>query len=527
MIEDSNGVTDCSWFRTAPNVPKAFTYITGGDTKNSGSALTVGRWSNEMVPKLRPLFVLFTGDFNSGNGVDPDSWIQWLTDWSELTVSDDGRRYPIIAVHGNHEDGDFEVLYNLFNSGNDDPQQPREYSYYSLDFGGDLLHVVNVNSQLYLNNVDGTADDGQRSVAHRKQVAWIEQDLAEHGNFTFKIAGYHKPIAPHTQSKSENPWLLEVARIFETYGLDVAHESDTHNHKHTFPLVASEDPEAQEGLVRDDVNGVLYTGEGSWGASPRDNNDDKIYTIDSASINQFKWNHIYPATDTDEARIEIYTVVTGEVVDGELVNRVEGVEAVSDDAPFALPAGITIRKIPFYGQFMKVPFEAISGEPPLPPTNLMGEAISFTSISLSWINQELPINVRSLAVERAVGIGGDFDVVAAGLDPQTTEYSEGNLNDGTDYVYRVRAINVFGDAVSEELVISTPVDTRLRAEFQEGVEGYTGNVVLAIASASPDQAFIAEELSFGQATSDYGGPGVGLGLVRFDNVIGSEAIPDE
>ena len=526
VIEDSNGTTECSWFRTAPNVPEAFTYITGGDTKSSGSALTAGRWSNEMVSKLRPLFILFTGDFNSGNGTNPGSWIQWLTDWSELTVSADGRRYPIIAVHGNHEDGDFEVLYNLFNSGNDDPAQPNNYSYYSLNFAGNLLHVVNLNSQLYLDNIGGTAADGQRSVAHRKQVAWLDSDLAAHADFQFKIAGYHKPIAPHTQSKSENPWLLEVARIFETYGLDVAHESDTHNHKHTFPLVASQDPAAQEGLVRDDVNGVLYTGEGSWGASPRANNDDKVYTIDSAAINQFKWNHIYPAANGEAGRIEIYTVVTAERVNGDLINRVEPVASVSDADPFTPPDGITIREIPFYGQFIELPFEAVSGEAPLAPVDLVGEATSFTSISLSWTNIDNPLNVRNLAVERAPGVGGDFVSIESSLDPDTTTFSEGNLNDGTEYVYRIRAMNVFGDNVSDEVVIRTPEDTRLRAEFQEGVDGYAGNVMLAIASASPDRAFVAQSLSFDQRTGDYGGNGVALGLLRFDNVIGPAGVPD-
>jgi hypothetical protein len=181
VIADETGATDCMWFSTAPATPEPFTYITGGDTKSSGNALRAGRWSNQMVAKLRPLFVLFTGDFNSGDGTDDASWQQWLTDWSELTRAADGRMTPIIAVHGNHEDGDLgSMLYNLFDSGNADPQQPVDYSYGSLTFAGGLLHVINLNSQLYLNGL---------TAAHARQTDWLAEDLAAHQTDTFKIAG--------------------------------------------------------------------------------------------------------------------------------------------------------------------------------------------------------------------------------------------------------------------------------------------------------------------------------------------------
>jgi hypothetical protein len=149
VIADARA-SECMWFRTAPAVPQAFTYITGGDTKSSGDALQAGRWSNQMVAKLRPLFVLFTGDYNSGDGTDDASWQQWLTDWSEGTrprrahVPDHRRaRQP----RGRR----LAVLYNLFDSGNNDPEQPATTATARWTFGGGLLHLINLNSQLYLN----------------------------------------------------------------------------------------------------------------------------------------------------------------------------------------------------------------------------------------------------------------------------------------------------------------------------------------------------------------------------------------
>ena len=517
VIADSNGVTDCSWFRTAPNEKQAFTFITGGDTKSSGEPLQVGRWSNQMVAKLRPLFVLFTGDFNSGDGTNDARWQQWMTDWSEGTRSEDGRLYPIIAVHGNHEDGDFEMLYNLFDAGNDDPNQASDYTYNSLDFADGLLHVISLNSQFILNRMPD---------AHQKQIDWLASTLAANEFDTFKIAGYHKPIAPHTQSKRENPELLEWARLFDRYDLSVAYESDTHNHKITFPLSAPEGSGDDFGFVRDDDNGVMYVGEGSWGATPRLNNDDKAWTLDSAALNQIKWNHVYPATDFSDARLDIHSVVTAEYVDGVLQNYVDGVASVDDTDPFAIPDGITIREIPFYGEKISVPFTAVSGTPPLAPSNLTGTATSVSSITINWVNESDPVNVRNLEIERTVGVDAPFENVATGLDPETASFSQSNLRDGTTYVYRVRAINVFGTSEwSNEARVTTPVDTRLKAEFQNGLDGYDGTEIIAIASASPDQSFAGEVMSFDQSTSDYGGPGVALGLIRFSDMFGA-GVPD-
>ena len=100
VIGDDHGVSDLYWFKTAPDSPKPFTFVTGGDTKSSGAPLEAGRASNTMVAKLRPLFVFFNGDFNSGDGTNADFWKQWLTDWHQMTTTEDGRMIPLVPVHG-------------------------------------------------------------------------------------------------------------------------------------------------------------------------------------------------------------------------------------------------------------------------------------------------------------------------------------------------------------------------------------------------------------------------------------------
>ena len=143
VIKDSTGVSERFYFKTAPDRPKKFTFIAGGDTKSKGSALSAGRASNKMVAKLRPLFVLFNGDFTTGNGTNPEYWHQWLTDWDSLTTTIDGRKFPIVPVHGNHENGNKIILNKIF----DVPFQGSDSTniYYSLSFGDKFFHIIVLN----------------------------------------------------------------------------------------------------------------------------------------------------------------------------------------------------------------------------------------------------------------------------------------------------------------------------------------------------------------------------------------------
>jgi hypothetical protein len=222
VIKDSVGVSNRFYFQTAPDKPKAFTFITGGDTKSVSPSLEAGRASNTMVAKLRPLFVLFNGDFTSGNGTRPDYWYQWLKDWDSLTTTPDGRKIPIVPGHGNHENGNKSILNKIFDA-------PFQFSdntniYYSLSFGGQFFHIIVLNSEI---------DEGG------SQREWLKTDLEDHKDFCFKVAGYHKPFRPHTSEKKDNDYQYDQwAELFYDFGLDLAIEADSHMHKITYPLTA-------------------------------------------------------------------------------------------------------------------------------------------------------------------------------------------------------------------------------------------------------------------------------------------------
>lgn len=339
IIKDSESTSRRFWFRTAPDRPKPFTFICGGDSKSSGTAHEASILSNKMVAILRPLFVIFDGDYC--NSTSPEQWQLWLNDWANFAIAKDGRIFPLLPVHGNHEDGDKSVLNKLFNvpyqNGDD------ENIFYSVSFGHEFFHFVALNSQV---NPEG----------HQRK--WLEKDLRSHKKFKYIFAAYHKPFRPHTGKKPNKDFQYEQwAPLFYKYGLDIALEGDSHMSKITFPVRPSSEPGSSEGFIRDDKNGTMYIGEGSWGATPRPNDDDKSWTLRSGSFNQIKWIQVFPEMNNKPSHIDIRTVITAtRNKEGELISHIEDVPALDEGREFIVPANIDLYAPPPYGAVITYPF---------------------------------------------------------------------------------------------------------------------------------------------------------------------------
>jgi hypothetical protein len=245
VIVDSEGVSERMWFKTAPDTPRPFTFISGGDTKSYGDALQAGRFSHQMVPKLRPLFVIFKGDFTSDGGIVDSEWHTWFDDWATLTKASDGRMFPLIPVQGNHENGDKTVLHKLF----DAPYQEGDMAniYYALSFGGNLLRIIVLNSEI---------EEGG------EQRLWLENELTASQDHSFRLTAYHKPFRPHTSSKPDQDYQYEQwAQLFYDYGVNLSFDADSHMHKITYPLRPSTEAGSFEGFIRDDELGTMYLRE--------------------------------------------------------------------------------------------------------------------------------------------------------------------------------------------------------------------------------------------------------------------------
>jgi len=343
VIKDERGVSKRHWFKTAPDTPEPFTFIAGGDTKSFDGPLEAGRNSNRVVAKLRPLFVVYNGDFTSGDGTKPDRWEKWLNDWYKMTTTDDRRMIPIVPVHGNHENGDMANLTYIFNA----PFKNNDSTnvYYSLSFGNDFFHMIQLNSEI--------EEGGQ-------QRAWLKNDLEQHQDYTFKIAGYHKPFFPHHSGKSENHYQYKQwAYLFYQYGLDVSFDADSHMHKITYPLKPDSTENSHMGFIRDDENGTLFAGEGSWGAKPRENDDDKPWTMSSVSFNQLKWIHVLPGSEDEEAHMKIFTVPTADYDEEDnLISYNQDIEALTEENLFEVPENLKIHKPDPTKQYVRYPYSA-------------------------------------------------------------------------------------------------------------------------------------------------------------------------
>ncbi|HEY5653930.1 MAG TPA: fibronectin type III domain-containing protein [Pontiella sp.] len=314
VIKDDSGVSERFWFLTAPDTIKPFTFIGGGDSRSNP---TPRQKANRMVAKLRPLFVLFTGDMI--NTSTTSQWNSWFTDWQE-TICSDGRIIPLIPYRGNHEGKNA--------SGNDATDNPAFFelfdttaeNYFSFSVGGTLMRIYVLNSEMDNNATKWNA-----------QTDWLTADLvANSGTHTHMVAGYHKPMRPHNAAKTDgnneyNAW----AQPFYDNSMDLVFEADSHCVKRTWPVRPGNGQGADQGFIRDDANGMVFSGEGCWGAPLRANDDIKSWTRDSGMFNSFDWVHVYPSY------MELYTIK---------VDNEGTVGSLEEGDVFSLPANIDLWK---------------------------------------------------------------------------------------------------------------------------------------------------------------------------------------
>jgi len=263
VVKDNSGTSQVYNFETIPNSSNtSLSIIAGGDSRNYWDVRQV---ANKIVSKLQAHALMFDGDFT--NDAKANEWQQWLDDW-QLTISTNNRLTPIIPARGNHEDNN-DQLVKLFDCDTN--------VYYTKKLGNNLIDIYTLNSTL---TISGTS----------AQTTWFENELTN-SNSIWKFAQYHHPIRPHFYGKLEGAIQYAYwADLFYQYGVDAVLEGDAHTVKTTWPLIpCSGGFDCFEGFKRDDINGTVYLGEGSYAAPLRPADDKKPWTRDSGEFHQFKW----------------------------------------------------------------------------------------------------------------------------------------------------------------------------------------------------------------------------------------------
>jgi acid phosphatase type 7 len=252
IVHDDQGNSARMNFKTLPNKPDSgITFITGGDSR-TGSSSDPGylqcrpnrQACDSLVAKIRPDFVAFCGDYV----LIPNNslWSDWFTDW-QFTLGAEGHLIPLIPVMGNHEAS--QDVYNLFDV-------PNSNAYYSLGIAGNLIRIYCLNTDL------AGCDAAQKT--------WLTNDLQLYtGTLNepyWKFVQYHVPFVAHTRYGLNTTLVNCWGPLFEKYKVNLASEGHAHDIKITWPILMSTGTGSDHNFIRNDSLGIIYIGEGSWGA---------------------------------------------------------------------------------------------------------------------------------------------------------------------------------------------------------------------------------------------------------------------
>ncbi len=276
-------------FRTAPQtLNRPLRFVIGGDAYESKKAF---RKMNPAIVDKNPLFAVIGGDIAYAVNGNPfrlrssarNRWFSFLREWKEQMILPDGQVIPFLLVAGNHDisPDEYELFFDLF-------AFPEKQLYRTVDFGNYLSLIL--------------LDTGHVQPIEGKQTAWLGAALAQRKAVSYPIPVYHVGAYPSyysfsgsTPKKIRENW----CPLFEKHSLKAAFENHNHAFKRTYPI--------RNGKI--DPTGVVYLGDGCWGASPRATYD-RWYLAKRASKNQVYLLELTP----ESAKIEAFGF-SGESID--------------------------------------------------------------------------------------------------------------------------------------------------------------------------------------------------------------------
>lgn len=235
-------------FRTAPaTLDEPITLILAGDIDVGEASVK----THKAAAEQSPLVTVIAGDLSYADGVDPERKVQFLAEWSEHAITPEGLRIPMLAGIGNHEviggyggdRRDAPFFYSLFD------QLYPETGFATVDLGDYLSFIM--------------LDSDHSSEIPGEQTAFVERALSEREHFTHRMPVYHIPAWPSVRDFDGRVNVLvreHWVPLFEQHDIDVVFETHDHAYKRTHRIRDND---------VDEETGVLYLGDGPWGAGLR------------------------------------------------------------------------------------------------------------------------------------------------------------------------------------------------------------------------------------------------------------------
>ncbi|MHC4802839.1 MAG: purple acid phosphatase family protein [Planctomycetota bacterium] len=280
-------------FRTMPaDASRPVTFIVGGDVHRRGR---VDERMYRTAAAQDPMFVVLGGDLAYDNGKPNRAgrWYELLDAWQRCMVTTDGRLIPVVATIGNHEvKGRYDrtpdeapFFYSLFPGIGQDGRQV-------LDFGNSMSIVL--------------LDTGHTHSIAGEQTTWLAETLAARADVPHLFVVYHVAAFPSARrfNGGQSPVIREHwVPLFDHYDVDVVFEHHDHAYKRTHLI--------KGGVVS--PQGVLYLGDGAWGARPRRvHRPQKMWYLDRAE----PVNHVIVTTVHGPIRRHVALDPDGVVIDG-------------------------------------------------------------------------------------------------------------------------------------------------------------------------------------------------------------------
>lgn len=238
-------------FQTAPDtLEEPLHFVIGGDVYENIKRF---RRMSKTVLEHQPRFIVLGGNIAYALSAPPFKasamrrWLAFFKDWTESMISESGYIIPFVVTPGNHDiaPDKYELFFTFF-------AFPKKQLYRTLEFGDYLTLIL--------------LDTGHFQPIEGRQTHWLEKTLAAHAHVPYRFAVYHEagypsyyPYYGTIPKKIRKYW----APLFEKYHLTAAFENHNQAYKRTHPIKANQV----------DADGVIYIGDGSWGATPRRTKD--------------------------------------------------------------------------------------------------------------------------------------------------------------------------------------------------------------------------------------------------------------
>lgn len=281
-VKTADGIGREYHFKTAPNDDRTFKMIYGGDSR---SDITIARAINQQISGLISaddsiIALLHGGDY--AVTTRRDVWKKWLEAYA-LTTTESGKLLPIIPIIGNH---DVPGKSPIFRQAYGYPGGTADYYLQQLT---PSVGIVALNTEI-------SAEGNQRAFL-QKSLIKLQQEKVK-----WQIAAFHRPAFPAVKQPSVAK--VSWVPLFEEYNIDLVLESDGHCIKRTVPIRAGKEA----------ADGVVYLGEGGYGAPQRDPKLDRWY-LQGEHAFASKGDHVM-ILEITPAEIHYSTLLkTGEIVD--------------------------------------------------------------------------------------------------------------------------------------------------------------------------------------------------------------------